>query len=240
MTRTRGPKVVDCKPSAAAARRGAAEWSVSALSSQGVVARRHAALALLAASDFPPICRRMVGTLQVNLGYKCNWSSLRCQVAAGPNRTDAMHTLHAVLVLRLIAARGIATAFSWKSTWPHQRRRPISAMAGCTCVGTHCPSGGSRRSTFRACTCRSAARGTMVRAPVQCSAASTWPRGAAAAKRRGGVCGRDDRGCPGSDQLIAPSARAPPPPGCASRARSPSGCRRRVCRGAHARSLRRR
>ena len=41
-------------------------------------------------SDFPPIRRVLVQTLQVNLGYRCNQQCLHCHVAAGPNRTEVM------------------------------------------------------------------------------------------------------------------------------------------------------
>lgn len=63
----------------------------------------HATLPLLARTDFPPLRRRAVDTLQVNLGYRCNQSCIHCHVNAGPNRTEAMtlETVTAVLdVLR--------------------------------------------------------------------------------------------------------------------------------------------
>jgi radical SAM/Cys-rich protein len=49
-----------------------------------------ATLPLLIDSDFPPIQRADLETLQVNLGYKCNQSCLHCHVNAGPNRTEVM------------------------------------------------------------------------------------------------------------------------------------------------------
>ncbi|MBA3774426.1 MAG: arsenosugar biosynthesis radical SAM protein ArsS [Ramlibacter sp.] len=69
----------------------------------------HATLPLLAATDFPPIRRRRLDTLQVNLGYKCNQSCLHCHVAASPQRTEMMDGEHADLVLEVLRARGIAT-----------------------------------------------------------------------------------------------------------------------------------
>jgi radical SAM/Cys-rich protein len=59
----------------------------------------HATLPLLKATDFPPLRRRRVETLQVNLGYLCNQSCLHCHVNAGPNRTEQMDeaTVDAVL-----------------------------------------------------------------------------------------------------------------------------------------------
>jgi radical SAM/Cys-rich protein len=65
----------------------------------------HPTLPLLAATDFPPIRRRRLETLQVNLGYKCNQSCLHCHVNAGPNRTEMMDAETAVLVLQVLRAR---------------------------------------------------------------------------------------------------------------------------------------
>ena len=69
----------------------------------------HATLPLLAATDFPPIRRRALDTLQVNLGYKCNQSCLHCHVAASPQRTEMMDAEHAALVLEVLRARGVQT-----------------------------------------------------------------------------------------------------------------------------------
>ncbi|HSQ73222.1 MAG TPA: arsenosugar biosynthesis radical SAM (seleno)protein ArsS [Rubrivivax sp.] len=69
----------------------------------------HATLHLLAATDFPPLLRRRLETLQVNLGYKCNQSCLHCHVNAGPNRTEMMDADHAALVLQVLRARTIQT-----------------------------------------------------------------------------------------------------------------------------------
>lgn len=41
-------------------------------------------------TDFPPIRRRSLQTLQMNLGYLCNLACTHCHVAAGPNRTELM------------------------------------------------------------------------------------------------------------------------------------------------------
>jgi radical SAM/Cys-rich protein len=50
----------------------------------------HATLPLLEPSDFPPLTRGRLQTLQVNLGYRCNQSCLHCHVNAGPNRREQM------------------------------------------------------------------------------------------------------------------------------------------------------
>ena len=50
----------------------------------------HATLPLLSATDFPPLRRAGLQTLQVNLGYRCNQSCQHCHVNAGPQRTEEM------------------------------------------------------------------------------------------------------------------------------------------------------
>ena len=66
-------------------------------------------LPLLAATDFPPLRRERLSTLQVNLGYRCNQSCLHCHVNAGPNRTEAMNGDTVDLLLRVLQARRIGT-----------------------------------------------------------------------------------------------------------------------------------
>ena len=43
---------------------------------------------LLLETDFPPLLRADLRTLQVNLGYVCNLSCVHCHVNAGPHRVD--------------------------------------------------------------------------------------------------------------------------------------------------------
>jgi radical SAM/Cys-rich protein len=69
----------------------------------------HATLPLLTATQFPPLRRGRLHTLQVNLGYKCNQSCLHCHVNAGPTRTEMMDGDTVALVLQLLQTRGIAT-----------------------------------------------------------------------------------------------------------------------------------
>jgi len=45
---------------------------------------------LLLDTDFPPLFRGQLTTLQVNLGYRCNLSCVHCHVNAGPTRTESM------------------------------------------------------------------------------------------------------------------------------------------------------
>jgi radical SAM/Cys-rich protein len=69
----------------------------------------HNTLPLLQATDFPALQRGALGTLQVNLGYRCNQTCLHCHVNAGPNRTEAMDDATVELIPRVLAARGLAT-----------------------------------------------------------------------------------------------------------------------------------
>jgi len=69
----------------------------------------HATFPLLQATDFPPLRRKSIDTLQVNLGYRCNQSCLHCHVNAGPNRTEQMDGATVDLVLEVMRARRIAT-----------------------------------------------------------------------------------------------------------------------------------
>lgn len=69
----------------------------------------HATLPLLRTTDFPPLRRRTVETLQVNLGYTCNQSCLHCHVNAGPNRKEQMDRATIELVLDVLVARRIRT-----------------------------------------------------------------------------------------------------------------------------------
>ena len=64
----------------------------------------HPTLPLLARSDFPALRRRVVETLQVNLGYRCNQSCLHCHVNAGPNRTEEMSRETVDAVVAFLAA----------------------------------------------------------------------------------------------------------------------------------------
>lgn len=64
---------------------------------------------LLLSTDFPPIQRANVSTLQVNLGYLCNLSCVHCHVNAGPNRSELMPLEVIEDILRFIDKRNITT-----------------------------------------------------------------------------------------------------------------------------------
>ncbi len=69
----------------------------------------HATLPLLKVTDFPPLRRRAVDTLQVNLGYTCNQSCVHCHVNAGPTRTEQMDRATVDAVLDVLVAKDIRT-----------------------------------------------------------------------------------------------------------------------------------
>lgn len=69
----------------------------------------HATLPLLVATDFPPVRRAALQTLQVNLGYRCNQSCLHCHVNAGPNRSEMMEAVTIDQVLAVLTARRVET-----------------------------------------------------------------------------------------------------------------------------------
>lgn len=64
---------------------------------------------LLLESDFPPLVRHGVETLQVNLGYLCNLSCVHCHVNAGPSRTELMTADTVDMVLQAADALGVHT-----------------------------------------------------------------------------------------------------------------------------------
>ena len=68
-----------------------------------------ASLPLLENSDFPPIRRGRLHTLQVNVGYECNQSCTHCHVSAGPNRTERMSAETADDVIEFLGSGRIET-----------------------------------------------------------------------------------------------------------------------------------
>lgn len=69
----------------------------------------HATLSLLTATDFPPILRERLETLQINLGYRCNQSCLHCHVTAGPRRKEQMGVDVAAHVVAYLRTSGVKT-----------------------------------------------------------------------------------------------------------------------------------
>ena len=100
-----------------------------------------ATLPLLVKSDFPPISRRPLETLQVNLGYRCNQSCLHCHVNAGPTRKEMMEGTTVDEVLAVLAKRRLATldlTGGAPELNPHFRRLVTAARALGTRVIDRC------------------------------------------------------------------------------------------------------
>ncbi|MFL0796532.1 MAG: arsenosugar biosynthesis radical SAM protein ArsS [Cellvibrionaceae bacterium] len=64
---------------------------------------------LLLKTDFPPLSRGVLDTLQVNLGYTCNLSCTHCHVNAGPKRTEQMDKGTVELVLDILQRKKLTT-----------------------------------------------------------------------------------------------------------------------------------
>ncbi len=81
----------------------------------------HNTLPLLEVTDFPPIRRGRLETLQVNLGDRCNQTCVHCHVNAGPNRREMMDRHVVEVVLDFLRAASVSTLdltgswspFSW-------------------------------------------------------------------------------------------------------------------------------
>lgn len=69
----------------------------------------HATLPLLEVTDFPPITRNKLETLQVNLGYRCNQQCLHCHVNAGPKRKENMTQETVEQVIQFLDTHSIKT-----------------------------------------------------------------------------------------------------------------------------------
>ncbi|WP_308366612.1 MULTISPECIES: arsenosugar biosynthesis radical SAM (seleno)protein ArsS [unclassified Microbulbifer] len=67
----------------------------------------HETLPLLEVSDFPPIRREKIDTLQVNIGYRCNQTCVHCHVNAGPTRREMMSAENLALIPEVLRARKI-------------------------------------------------------------------------------------------------------------------------------------
>jgi radical SAM/Cys-rich protein len=97
----------------------------------------HAMLPLLAATDFPPLRRRAVDTLQVNLGYRCNQSCVHCHVNAGPNRTEEMAPETIEAVLAFLAANRSVRTLDLTGGAPELNPRFRSLVSAARAAGVH-------------------------------------------------------------------------------------------------------
>ena len=84
----------------------------------------HATLPLLKATDFPPLARGKLDTLQVNLGYRCNQACLHCHVNASPDRKEMMSSKGVDLVLDVLRAQRIAIEHGKQPADPVHRFHP--------------------------------------------------------------------------------------------------------------------
>ena len=66
-------------------------------------------LPLLVKTDFPPLRRGRLDTLQINVGYRCNQSCLHCHVNAGPTRREVMAAEVAEAIVRYLDASEVST-----------------------------------------------------------------------------------------------------------------------------------
>src|SRR5215510_11753356 len=64
---------------------------------------------LLASIEFPPLVRRRLDTLQVNVGYRCNQSCVHCHVGASPHRTEEMSGEVVDVALAFLERRRVTT-----------------------------------------------------------------------------------------------------------------------------------
>ncbi len=69
----------------------------------------HATLPLLEQTNFPPLRRARLETLQVNLGYRCNQQCVHCHVNAGPQRKEMMTRETIEQVISFMQASGVST-----------------------------------------------------------------------------------------------------------------------------------
>ncbi len=69
----------------------------------------HATLHLMKSRGFPHIRRKVLDTLQVNLGYKCNQACFHCHVNASPDRKEMMSLETVDDVIAFMAATKIKT-----------------------------------------------------------------------------------------------------------------------------------
>lgn len=76
---------------------------------RSLISPMHACFPSIRTSDFPPLRRGRLDTVQVNLGYRCNQACVHCHVDAGPKRTESMAIETIEQVLDFLRRGHIAT-----------------------------------------------------------------------------------------------------------------------------------
>ena len=90
----------------------------------------HTTLLLLGKTDFSPLRRDRVGTLQVNLGCRCNQSCLHCHVGAKRIRTGEMGGATADMVVEVLRMRSLKTlGLTGRAPQLHARFRCLVRVA---------------------------------------------------------------------------------------------------------------
>ena len=69
----------------------------------------HDTLPLLQPSDFPPINRRELETLQINIGLRCNQACLHCHVNSNPYRKEKMDEDTIALIVEFLQKSKVRT-----------------------------------------------------------------------------------------------------------------------------------
>ncbi len=96
---------------------------------------------LLRQSDFPPVTRSVLDTLQVNLGYLCNQACEHCHVDAGPKRREIMasETVDVVIdFFQRVPLRTLDLTGGAPEMNPHFRRLVAAATAAGLSVIDRC------------------------------------------------------------------------------------------------------
>lgn len=63
----------------------------------------------LIATDFPPLIRSSLDTMQANLGYRCNQTCIHCHVGSSPHRTEEMSWETMEMMLRVMEQHQVTT-----------------------------------------------------------------------------------------------------------------------------------
>ena len=96
----------------------------------------HATLPLLEHSDFPPLTRNKLETLQVNLGYLCNQQCQHCHVNASPKRKEIM-ALDVIEVIIDVIKQGRIKTLDLTGGAPEMNPHFRHLVTGARALGVH-------------------------------------------------------------------------------------------------------